>query len=163
MISVARRVALVPPAALSVLMLAGVFWPLFPHDPVFKRLIVAVGVMLVAFPLCGWTWAVYVVASCRKNRPSTFNPRRWIFILPPLIGVGGALAGLPLQNSPTAALFFLTLLIALWSAAKALEEVDGKPPISAIYETAMLMFFTPIGAWVLRPTVLRAVDLGSGQ
>jgi len=119
---------------------------------------------VVAVPLCGWTWAVYVVATLRKTKPSAFDPRRWIFILPPLIGVGGALAGLPLQNSPTAALFFLTLLVMLWSAAQALEEVDGKTAnISRIYKTAMLMFFTPVGAWVLRPKVRRAVALGSGQ
>jgi type VI protein secretion system component VasK len=54
--------------------------------------------------------------------------------------------------------FFVALFVAIWFAAQALENADapgGHASIGRILGTILLMYFAPIGVWVLRLKIRR--------
>ena len=113
---------------------------------------------LMAFPLgamCGWWWAVLVVARDGVGRWD------WVFVMPPLLALIAGFAGWPTVNSPVAFAIFFAVFVALTMAAKTLEKADapdGDPSVGRMLATFLLMYLAPLGVWVLHSKIIRVAD-----
>jgi hypothetical protein len=108
-------------------------------------------------PICVWLWAIFHVSKLGSEAPVS-NQREWIFALPPLIAFAAGVADWSTNNSPAAFAVFLSLFVGISWTAKTLENVDaptGNVTVGRMLATAILMYLAPIGAWVLRPKILR--------
>ena len=64
-------------------------------------------------------------------------------------------------NSPVAFAIFAALFVGLTMSAKTLEKADapdGNPSVGRMLATFLLMYFAPIGVWVLRSKIIRASE-----
>lgn len=109
--------------------------------------------------MLGWIWAVFHASNGVLPHPR--SPYwGWVCAAPPAIVLVAGAAGWSTHNSPSAFAFFIGLFVAIWLAATALEkaqESDGKPTAGQVFGTGALMYFIPVGVWVLRARILRAV------
>jgi len=160
MFQVARQVARGHPAALTVVLLvcfAAQFALTSPTaPPIAKGALMAapIGVM------CCWWWAVLVVARNGVREPGS-NRWDWLFVVPPLLALTAGVSGWPTENSPVAFAIFAALFVGLTMSAKTLEKADapdGNPSVGRMLATFLLMYFAPIGAWVLRSKIIRASE-----
>ena len=155
MFRIARQVAQSHPAVLTFVLV--VFYA--------AQIVASIGTIspllrgaLMAFPLgamCGWWWAVLVVARDGVSRWD------WVFVMPPLLALISGLAGWPTGNSPLAFAAFFAIFVGLTMASKTLEKADasdGNPSVGRMLATFLLMYFAPVGVWVLRAKINRVAD-----
>jgi len=118
---------------------------------------------LTAFPIgamCGWWWAVLVVARDGVSQPGS-GRWDWVFVTPPLLALIAGLAGWPTENSPVAFAIFFAIFVALTMSAKTLEKADapdGDPSVGRMLATFLLMYLAPLGVWVLRSKIMRVAE-----
>ena len=158
--SLARRIALLHPAALtSIGILASISSFVAPLESQFASSFIVLSM------ICGWAWGIYGISI--EKTPQENHPRwtSWIFLAPPLLAIIAEIFHLPTTNSPEALIFFATLFFGLWRAAQALEYADpqAKPvTVWRILGTMAWMLFTLVGAWRLRPKILRVSNSSPG-
>jgi len=153
----AKQIAKSPPGALTALLLVSVVAQMIASGvalpPVARGALISLPIGLI----CGWLWAVFNVSRHASLTP--ISPYwDWIFAVPPAVALAAGLAGWSTQNSPAAFAIFLALFVGLSLAAKTLERVDAAndaPSIGRMLGTAVLMYFAPVGVWVLRGKILR--------
>lgn len=157
MSGISRRTARAHPAILTAVLLISWFLQSVASSMAVPPL--ARG-LLISIPLgamCFWYWAVFAVA--RASKPDGKVPQwAWLFAVPPLLVLIVGFAGWSMNNSPAAFVFFVALFVAIWFAAQALENADapgGPASIGRILGTILLMYFAPIGVWVLRLKIRR--------
>lgn len=155
MIRIARRVARGHPAVLTLVLIFFFAAQIIGSSGTTSPILLGAIMALPLGAMCGWWWAVLVVARGGVDR--------WdgVFIVPPLLALIAALSGWPTVNSPVAFAIFLAIFVALTMAAKTLEKADapdGDPPVGRMLATFLLMYLAPVGVWVLRSKILRVAD-----
>lgn len=125
------------------------------------------GVLLLTplAPMCVWLWAVFHVSKPGPEAPVS-DQRGWIFAMPPSVAFVAGVAGWSTNNSPAAFAVFLSLFVGIFWAARTLENVDaptGSATVGRILATVILMYLAPLGAWVLRPKILRVAARSQGS
>lgn len=153
--SVAQHIVRAHPAILTVLQLA---LGMLVGRTAQLEVGIALTVLLLA-SVCGWSWAVFSVSTRGELGETQPGWRPWVYTVPPLMVSAAGLAGWSLSNSLSAFIAFAALFTGLWWAAKALEErnaVAGPPRIARVLATMLLMYFSFVGVWVLRPKIMKA-------
>jgi hypothetical protein len=161
----AHQIARLHPIILTTILIAGLVVQMGTTGLSLSPLARGVLMLTPLGPMCVWLWAIFHVSKLGSVAPVS-NQREWVFILPPLIAFAGGLAGWSTHNSPAAFAIFLSLFVGISWTAKTLENVDaptGKATIGRMIATAILMYFAPIGAWVLRPKILRVAARSQGS
>ena len=157
---IARQVARGHPAGLTVVLLVCIAAQFAMTKatvaPLAKGALTAIPIGAMS---CWW-WAVLVVARNGVRQPSS-NRWDWLFVVPPLLALIAGLAGWPTENSPVAFAIFAALFVGLTMSAKTLEKADapdGNPSVGRMLATFLLMYFAPIGVWVLRSKIIRVSE-----
>ena len=160
----AKHIARWHPGVLTTLMLVSFVAQMIASGvavpPVARGVLISLPIGLI----CGWLWAVFNVSRHASLTP--ISPY-WdsIFAIPPAVALAAGLTGWSTQNSPASFAIFLALFIGLSLAAKTLERVDaanGAPSVGRMLGTAALMYFAPVGVWVLRAKILRVTSRSDG-
>lgn len=110
--------------------------------------------------ICGWLWAVFHISNgvLPDSKSSHWG---WACAVPPVVTFMAGAAGWSTTNSPPAFAFFISFFVSIWLAARALEKAndpDLSPSVGRVMGTAVLMYFTPVGVWVLRNKVSRVAE-----
>ena len=153
----AQRVVRWHPAILTVVLLAGLLVQLSVSGLTLPPLARGILMLTPLGPMCLWLWAVFYVAR-RASVTVISGHWDWVFVLPPAIAFAAGIAGWSTNNSPAATMIFLSLFVGLSLSGKTLENVaaaDGNAPVGRMLATVLLMYFAPIGIWLLRSKILR--------
>lgn len=160
MFGIARQVARGHPAVLTLVLIvffaAQIVASGWTMSPLLKGALMA----LPIGAMCGWWWAVLVVARGGVEQPSS-GRWDWVFVTPPILALVAGLAGWPTENSPVAFAIFFAIFVALTMSAKTLEKADapdGDPSVGRMLATFLLMYLAPLGVWVLRSKIIRVAE-----
>lgn len=157
LLDVAGRILTLHPAVLTSLILVGFYLPLATQIYAPSGVVRGVLVALPYVAMNAWIWAVFHVSNEALSRSKSIH-WGWVFLAPPTVVLAAGSAGWSTDNSPSAFAFFIGLFVSITLAAKALEKAhhaSGDPSVGRLLGTALLMYFAPIGLWVLRPRILR--------
>ena len=154
---IARRILMWRPIILCAAMLIGFAAAAFVQQAALPSVVNGAVAASPFVAMCGWIWAIFQVSSC--GLPGTASGlQKWIFAAPPAIVFVAVTAGWSLSNSTSAVVFFISLFVAVWLSASALEQAHdrgGKPSVGGTLSTALMMYFAPLGVWGLRAKVLQ--------
>lgn len=157
--TLARRIALLHPALVSIVMLVASLAQRVVAMTTPSPLVHGIWATLSTAIFCGWPWAIYQVSAARLGPDAAPAWTPWIFAAPPILGFVAIAAGLPTDNSPMAILILGAMLFGAGRAAQALERADpartAPPPPGRIPATLLLLMFSIVGAWVLRARIVR--------
>lgn len=162
---IAQRVVRWHPVILTLVLLAGLAAQLSVLNSDLPPSARGLLMLFPPGPVCLWLWAVFSVARrASLNAHSAYW--EWVFAFPPAISLCAGLAGWSTNNSPAAFAVFLSLFVGLSLSAKTLENVDapgGSASVGRMLATALLMYFAPIGMWVLHSKILRVAARSNGM
>lgn len=166
--TVARRIALLHPGLVTATLILTSLAPQIAtasRSPSLSSLDVAVWAAVVLTPMSGWAWAVYATANARRGPDGAPAWTPWLFAAAPLLAFIVKIFTPVYGKSPIEFLIMGVLALGLWRAAEALEQADpakaGPPTTGRILATMALLFFSPVGCWVLRQKIVRVAQLSA--